>query len=346
MTDNPSISIDETISRLQAPSVLVVTDENVERLVMPLLSGSQLVRQAPRVVLTPGEDGKNLDTVVKIWEALEKMGATRKSVVLNIGGGVVTDIGGFAAATFKRGIRTVNFPTTLLGAMDAATGGKTGINFHGLKNEIGAFHQPTEVIISMLPFSTLPQKEILAGYAEMIKSALISDRAFYLKLYDMETVLGSPEMLGHAVMKCIGIKEEIVALDPRETGLRKVLNFGHTAGHAFESLHIERHSEVTHGEAVAHGMLVALILSNMKLGFSSTELNYYKSFLRENYPLPMFVCKEIPEVLERMAHDKKNVGHGQYSFILLREIGEPVIDCEVTSGEVQEALEIYREMVE
>lgn len=346
LTENPALAIDMAVSQLEAPSVVVVTDRNVEKEVVPLLADSEVVKNSPHVAITPGEEGKTLDTVVEIWKTMEQAGATRKSVVLNIGGGVVTDIGGFAAATFKRGVPTINFPTTLLGAVDAATGGKTGINFNGLKNEIGAFHQPSKVIISPIPFSTLPQREILSGYAEMIKTALISDRRFYVELSDLGAMVNSPRRLGKAVEKCVGIKEMIVAQDPLEKGLRKILNFGHTAGHGFESLRIDRGKEVTHGEAVAHGMLVALILSHIQLGFSSRELNLYRSFLKENYPLPMISCQDIPEVIERINHDKKNSRPGEPSFTLLKEIGEPEIDCKISLNDLQECLDIYVEMTE
>ena len=346
LTYEPALAIDRAIAELNPSSTVIVTDEIVRAKVFPMLENSKTVKNSPVIAITPGEEGKTLETVVKIWQLLETTGASRKSAVVNIGGGVVTDIGGFAAATFKRGILVINFPTTLLGAVDAATGGKTGINFNGLKNEIGAFHKPSKVIISPLPFTTLSQKELMSGYAEMIKSALISDQNFYVELCDIDEILSNKEKLGKAVEKCVGIKEAIVAQDPREGGLRKVLNLGHTAGHAFESLKIERQLDVTHGEAVAHGMLVALILSNLKLGFKSEELNYYKNFLKENYPGSMIVCKDVPTVIEIMAHDKKNPRPGEVSFTLLQRIGEPVIDCSLASSELQQALEIYIEMLE
>ena len=344
LTNNPGASIDEAVVLLDASSALIVTDANVDRLVMPILDESNIVKTSSKVVITPGEAGKNLDTVVKIWDALEKSGATRKSVVINIGGVMVTDIGGFAASTFKRGIATINFPTTFLGVVDAATGGKTGINFNGFKNEIGTFHEPAKVIISPLPFSTLPQNELLSGYAEMMKTALISDHELYVKLYRISDILSNSQELGEAVEKCVNIKEEIVKLDPKEEGLRKVLNFGHTAGHAFESIRLERGEPVTHGEAVAHGMLVALILSNIILDFPSIELNYYHAFLKENYPRPMIGCNDIPDVLRRMANDKKNSRQGEPSCTLLRQIGEPVVDCHPTLKLIRESLEIYRDL--
>ncbi|MCH5224647.1 MAG: 3-dehydroquinate synthase [Muribaculaceae bacterium] len=342
LTFEPTTAIDESIDMLSPDRVLIVTDSNVRNKVFPLLSESNILQETPVVEIPIGEDGKNLETAGKVWEKLEEIGATRNSVVLNIGGGVVTDLGGFAASTFKRGIRTVNFPTTLLGAVDAATGGKTGINFKGLKNEIGSFHQPSRVIISPLPFSTLPDSEILSGYAEMVKTGLISDRDLYIRLLDIDKVLSESNELGHLVEKCVRVKEEVVAQDPHEQGLRKILNFGHTAGHAIESLCLSRDQEITHGKAVAHGMLVALILSHIKLGFNSGEVDYYRRFLRENYGLPPVGCKDTDILIGKMKSDKKNRNYGQPLFTLLKDIGAPQINVEVEEEEIREALEIMQ----
>ncbi|MCH5226927.1 MAG: 3-dehydroquinate synthase [Muribaculaceae bacterium] len=338
LTHDPALTIDSTVEHLDADKMLVVTDKNVEKIVLPALSESNVVTSQPRIAIIPGEPGKTLDTVTQIWDRLEEIGATRRSLIVNIGGGVVTDIGGFAAACFKRGIRTVNFPTTLLGAVDAATGGKTGINFRGLKNEIGAFHMPSRVIISALPFSTLSKEETLSGYAEMVKTALISDQGFYESLLDMEAVLDSEEILGKAVEKCVCIKDSVVAQDPTEKGLRKILNFGHTAGHAFESLRIKKGQPVSHGKAVAHGMLVALILSELKLGFPHSEVTRYRDFLHKYYGQPLFSTEDIPFLMEKMSSDKKNRSHGKPVFTLLKSIGEPEIDCTPSTSEITTAL--------
>ena len=343
---NPSLTIDETIRRLDADKIVVVTDTNVDKIVFPKLSDSNVVAVAPRVSITPGEEGKNMDSVVSIWDKMEEIGATRRSVVLNIGGGVVTDLGGFAAATFKRGVRTVNFPTTLLGAVDAATGGKTGINFRGLKNEIGVFHLPSKVIISPIPFESLSHEEILSGYAEMVKTALFSDKTFYIALLNFENIVNNSEKLGKAVEKCVAIKDDIVEQDPTEKGLRKVLNLGHTAGHAFESLRIAKGLPVTHGKAVAHGILVALILSHIKLGLDSSEIHHYKKFLKDYYGPALITCEELPQVIDRMNSDKKNRTFGQPAFTLLSGIGDPQINCVPTQRELTEALELYIDMAD
>ncbi len=338
--------LDEAVERLNPASVTVVTDSNVDRLVMPLFAGSRVVGGANKVVLPPGEDHKSIESVASIWLALEEANATRRSVVVNIGGGLITDIGGFAGATFKRGIKVVNLPTTLLGAVDAATGGKTGINFNGLKNEVGAFHLPAEVIISALPLATLSRREILSGYAEMIKTGLIADAGLYKELLHVEDVIADLPRLEKAMQRCVEIKEDVVAADPTEKGLRKILNFGHTAGHAFESLAIERKQSLTHGEAVAHGMLVELILSHMLKGFPSAELQRYCSaVLKPLYPRVNVSCDDISILLGFMAHDKKNAKAGQPNFTLLTLPGDPVIDCTPDLKEITAALEIYLDMM-
>ena len=344
LTSEPGETLDRTVEKLSPDKVLVITDKNVEEKVFPLLGTSKILKDSCRFILEGGEDCKNLDNVVRIWSKLEEVGATRNSLITNIGGGVVTDLGGFAASTFKRGIRTINIPTTLLGAVDAATGGKTGINFQGLKNEIGTFHHPSAVILSEKPFRTLPTEEILSGYAEMVKTALISDRSFYNSLLEMDMVLDHPEILGKAVEKCVKIKEEIVADDPNERGLRKILNFGHTAGHAFESLALEKGRTLTHGKAVAHGILVALILSHASLGFPSQEVAVYQQFLKRYYGLPLMSCEDMDEVIEKMRHDKKNKRYGEPVFTLLKDIGAPEININLTDTDIRSALELYIDM--
>lgn len=338
--------LDDAVERLSPATVTIVTDTNVEAAVLPLFSSSKTFAKANKVVLEPGEDHKNLDSVVRIWNALEEAGATRHSLVVNIGGGLVTDIGGFAAATYKRGIRFINVPTTLLGAVDAATGGKTGINFNGLKNEIGAFHLPSEVIITAAPLATLSRRELVSGYAEMLKTGFIADESLYRSLLDIDGVLDDEKRLEAAMKRCVEIKEDVVAQDPTEKGLRKILNFGHTAGHAFESLAIERHKPLAHGEAVAHGMLVELILSHILKGFDSGEVTKYaECVLKPHYPRTNVNCDDIPTLISLMSHDKKNASVGHANFTLLSSPGVSVIDCVPGKKEIETALGIYLDMM-
>lgn len=337
--------LDEVVMKQRAATTTVVTDSNVEAAVLPLFKNSKTLEEGNKVVIQPGEDHKNIDSVARIWDALEEAGATRKSLIVNIGGGLVTDLGGFAAATFKRGIRFVNVPTTLLGAVDAATGGKTGINYRCLKNEVGAFHHPSDVVISSLPLRTLPEKEIMSGYAEMIKTGLIADAGLYERLLDVEKVIGDDQVLEQLVSRCVEIKQEVVEQDPDEKGLRKILNFGHTAGHAFESLSFRRGVAVPHGVAVAHGMLVEMLISHMRCGFATKELQRYAVILREFYPQIKIKCEDVAALMELMAHDKKNGVSGCPNFTLLKEPGCPVLDCVPPLKDIETALEIYMDMM-
>ena len=232
-TNSVGDALNKAVEQLSPRNVFVLTDENVER---ESLASFRLHSEWQKIVIPAGDINKNLDSAQAVWNALQKGGATRKSLLVNIGGGVVTDLGGFAAATFKRGIRFINIPTTLLSAVDAAVGGKTGVNFNGLKNEIGVFKEAETVIISTVFFSTLPERELKSGYAEMLKHGLLDGEAVYNKLldYDFDNVAGNG--LLRLVEESVNVKRRIVEQDPFEQGLRRALNLGHTAGHAFESL--------------------------------------------------------------------------------------------------------------
>lgn len=336
--------LDEVMMSYGPSTITVVTDSNVDSAVLPLFKNSGVLEHSNKVVMQPGEEHKNINSVMCIWDALENIGATRKSMIVNIGGGLVTDIGGFAAATFKRGIRSVNVPTTLLGAVDAATGGKTGINYKGLKNEIGAFHHPSHVVISALPLRTLSQKEILSGYAEMIKTGLIADPGLYNELLDVEGMLSDDKALEKAMRRCVEIKNEVVSQDPKEKGLRKILNFGHTAGHAFESLSFRRGVAVPHGVAVAHGMLVEMLISRMQCGFDTKEIERYAMMLKEFYPTIAIRCEDVSPLIDLMSHDKKNEVAGCPNFTLLTAPGCPLTDCVPPLKEIETAFEIYIDM--
>ena len=224
------------LSALSYDKLFILTDENTYRQCLPLLSGVAALQGVPIIQTAAGDTHKGLAYLAKIWERLSNEGATRHSLLVNLGGGMVTDMGGFAGATFKRGIRTINIPTTLMASVDAAVGGKTGINFNGLKNEIGSFYPPLCVFIDCEFLRTLDRDNILSGYAEMIKHGLISSMENYtsVMLYDIDTMNYS--YLNQLVEQSVAVKERIVEEDPKEQGIRKALNFGHTIGHAYESL--------------------------------------------------------------------------------------------------------------
>lgn len=336
--DSPALRLKAVLNGLEADKIFVLTDENVQEKV-----GADFSFADSTFAVKAGEESKNINVACELWQWLSASGATRKSVLVNFGGGVVTDLGGFVASTFKRGIRFVNFPTTLLAMADAAIGGKTGIDFNGLKNEIGVFSMPASVIIHESVLDTLSRKELISGFAEVIKMALLTDR----NKYDMiirEDVPADSSLLSEVTRHAASCKEEIVAMDPREKGLRRILNLGHTAGHAFESYAAETGHPVSHGEAVAHGILVALRLSETLQGLSAGSAETYRKRVLNRYysPLP-FGPDAVPRLLELMKHDKKNCGTGVYSFVLLTEIGSPVacasVDAPVLSCILKEILE-------
>jgi 3-dehydroquinate synthase len=257
---------------------------------------------------------------------------------------MVTDLGGFAGATFKRGIHTLNIPTTLMGAVDAAAGGKTGVNFYGLKNEIGAFHAPERVIVCPLFFRSLDSRNFYSGYAEMLKHALLSNAALYVRTlaFDRVSEGDGGNDFDSLLADSVAVKEEIVAADPHEHDIRKALNLGHTVGHAIESLSFKRGQALLHGEAVAVGLVCELYLSHIRLGFPLTELRRLTGFVREHYPLFVYGCNEYETLYGFMTHDKKNVSD-KINFSLLAGIGDIRIDSSASREEIYEALDFYRE---
>lgn len=304
---------------LRPDRTAILTDSNVRPVAEKVLPG--LFAKSDAVMEIPaGEKSKNLDETAKIWRRMIDARISRDSVIVNVGGGVVTDMGGFAAATFKRGVRFINVPTTLLGIADAAVGGKTGIDFSGLKNEVGAFAPASAVAVSGEWLLTLPRRELLSGFAEVVKCAIISGEEALLNLVYDPNILDEPEKLERAAAMAAGYKENIVRQDPKESGLRKILNFGHTWGHAYESLALRRGIPMTHGEAVAHGMMRALEISRDRNGYPPEKVeNYREKILERHYPPLPFNETDRPELEELMRHDKKNRGVSDTpDFVLLR----------------------------
>ncbi len=340
-------AVDKLVADLGSPRVFVLVDVNTARFVLPILKGQcKSFADATIITTLAGDSNKTVDSLQKIWKELSQGEATRSSVLINLGGGMVTDLGGFAAATFKRGIRFVNIPTTLLGAVDAAVGGKTGINFNGLKNEIGAFSKAEAVVISTLFFNTLPQQQILSGYAEMLKHGLLDGEKTLVDLmrYNIVESTGSSDRLLKLVESSVNIKQKIVEADPTEKGLRRTLNLGHTIGHAFESFSMAHQSPVPHGYAVAWGLVVELILSCLKMGFPSETMRKFAAYVKENYGKFPLQCSDYPELIGFMHHDKKNAVASEINFTLLSAVGEPHIDCTATEKEITSALDLYQDI--
>lgn len=341
-TNEVAKAINDLVDGFAPSSVHIITDTNVSRDVLPRLGLNY-----PVITVAPGDEHKNIESLSAIWRGLIEQGATRKSLAINIGGGVVTDMGGFAASTFKRGIRFINVPTTLLAAVDAAVGGKTGINFDGFKNEIGAFSPADAVVISTALFASLPSSELLSGYAEMLKHGLLSNADDYRELLKFDILNADLGRLLPLLEKSVKVKERIVEEDPCEKGIRRALNLGHTAGHAFESLAIRKGSPIPHGFAVAFGMLVEMILSHTANGFPSGELYVYADYLKsQGYGTPDFNCDDYPALLEFMRHDKKNATPTEINFTLLTSPGEIQIDRTASEAQIIAALDIFRDLME
>ncbi len=336
--------LERTVGRGGYDRVFILVDSVTREKCLPVLlaEGAPCLAGAQVITIGHSDSHKDIDSLTHVWRSLKDMGATRHSCLVNLGGGMVTDLGGFAASTFKRGIAFVNVPTTLLAMVDASVGGKTGINFCGLKNEIGVFNDARAVIVSTRFLSTLDGRNIRSGYAEMLKHGLLSDMAMWRQLVTFDVF--SPDLgeLQGMVGDSIKVKERIVGIDHLETGLRKALNFGHTLGHALESLALAKGAPLPHGFAVAFGMACELYLSARKVGFPLDVMRQAIAFIRETYGQAQFDCDDYDTLLELMAHDKKNVS-GKVNLTLLAGIGDIRIDQGATRKELVESLDFLRE---
>lgn len=343
MSQNLEEALTAAIATCEKDRIFILADETTQQLCLPLVEGFACLKGAQRITIGATDTHKTLDSLSHVWEALGEGGATRHSLLINIGGGMVTDLGGFAASTFKRGINYINIPTTLLSMVDASVGGKTGINFRGLKNEIGVFNNAETVILDTQFLKTLDTENILSGYAEMLKHGLISDEKMWAELlnYPLFTFHSSLFTLQKMVAESVAVKQRIVTEDPTEQGIRKALNLGHTAGHAFESFALSK-QPILHGYAVAYGLICELYLSCIKTGFPTDKMHQTVNFIHEHYGKMDITCDDYPQLLELMTHDKKNVA-GVINFTLLGGIGDIRINQHATKDEIYEALDFYRE---
>jgi len=349
MTPNNTVVVTDHLENVLALSMaafpedklFLIVDQNSNRFCLPLMCDTPGIEKFKKIVIPAGEENKTLSSVELIWFFLSQNGADRKSLVVNLGGGMVTDLGSFAASTFKRGVQFINIPTTLLAQVDASVGGKTGFNFNGLKNEIGVINQPLQVIIDTRFLNTLDQANLLSGYAEMIKHGLIhsQDHLTELRKFDLHQpdfhVL--KQMISHSVL----IKNYFVEKDPHEKGIRKALNFGHTIGHAFESFSLKKSNPLLHGHAVAFGMVVELYLSHVKCGFPVGEMQSLSSWLISVYGKFQLKTEDYEYLFELMGHDKKNEGK-RINFTLITSIGEFEINQNCSQQEIFDALDYFR----
>ena len=329
------------ISECEHDKTFILVDEVTKEKCWPLLSKQLSMRKAKLITIGATDTHKNIESLAHVWEELGKDGASRHSLLINLGGGMVTDLGGFVASTFKRGINFINIPTTLLAMVDASVGGKTGINFNGLKNEVGVFNDSKYVILDTDFLKTLDGQNICSGYAEMLKHGLISNEKMWAELIKFNIQQPDLEKLQEMLAKSVKVKENVVKKDPHEQGIRKALNLGHTFGHAFESWSL-KHSPILHGYAVAYGLICELYLSAVKTGFPTDKMHQTVQFIRENYGTINITCDDYPELIELMTHDKKN-RNGIINFTLLANIGDIRIDQTATEEEIKEAFDFFRE---
>lgn len=321
--------------------LFVLMDKTTYALCWPKLEKMLQSYKPILITIEATDTHKDIDSLMNVWKILSDKCGTRQSCLLNLGGGMVTDLGGFAASTFKRGINFINIPTTLLAMVDASVGGKTGINFNGLKNEIGMFNDSRFVLIDTLFLKTLDSKNLCSGYAEMLKHGLISDEKMWKELISFSLFNPDFEQLQRMVSESIQVKEKIVEQDPHEQNIRKALNFGHTFGHAFESWSLSR-KPILHGYAVAYGMICELYLSCIKSGFPTEKMRATVRFIREHFGYLPITCDDYDELITLMTHDKKN-RNGIINFTLLGEIGDIHINQTATKDEIKETLDFFRE---
>lgn len=332
----------EAVAGCKPDKTFILADETTAEKCLPLLNGCAEMAGAKLITIKATDTHKDLESLSSVWQALSSNGATRHSCMVNLGGGMVTDLGGFAASTFKRGIKFINIPTTLLAMVDASVGGKTGINFCGLKNEIGVFNNAEAVLIDTEFLRTSDERNICSGYAEMLKHGLISDVAHWSDLVGFDLARPDLKKLQMMVADSIKVKERIVEEDPHEHGIRKALNLGHTFGHAFESMAMRHNRPILHGYAVAFGLVCELYLSCVKTKFPTDVMRQTVGYIRENYGQYAFTCDDYAELVELMQHDKKNTA-GVINFTLLGGIGDIRINQTATKAEILEAFDFLRE---
>ncbi len=333
-------SLEKTINRLNDyHRIIILVDENVETYCLSVFF--ELVpsmRECDLIRVSSGEKNKNISQSSYIWNELTRLNASRDTLLLNLGGGVITDSGGFAAATFKRGMRFVNVPTTLLGMVDAAIGGKTGVDFHDFKNQVGLFVDPVGVIIEPVFLKTLEHLQWQSGFAEVLKYALIMDKDLWTKLEGRHFT--EVEDWNRVIIKAARDKIDIVRFDASERGVRKNLNFGHTVGHALESFFLKTHDATTHGKAIAAGMICEAWISSKMFEFDCTQLDEIVTMIDKNFERLSFDDSKIPLLIELMHQDKKVRGN-KMMFSLLRKLGKATHDIEVEAQLIEDSLKYY-----
>lgn len=322
-------------------NVFILVDVNTGAHCLPLfLEKSGLPMPYQVLEIEAGEEYKNLDTCSRIWDRMSSNSGDRKSLLINLGGGVITDMGGFVASTFKRGIRFINVPTTLLSMVDASVGGKTGVDLGPLKNQIGLFSNPELVLIDTDYLLSLPPRELRSGLAEIIKYGFTFDQSLWEEIKGFEEI--EIQRILPMIHRSVEIKNQVVLQDMKETGLRKSLNFGHTIGHAIESyfLETEKLESLTHGEAIAIGMVIELYFSNKLFGFPLEEALCLREFVQKFYGRITLPQEDVPIMLDLMKYDKKNV-NGKVQFVLMQKMEKCALDVLVEPELLLEGIDFY-----
>jgi 3-dehydroquinate synthase len=322
--------------------IFLLADENTMQHCLPILVDRvDCLKEVDVFEIESGEENKTLEICSHIWSALNEVNADRKSLLINLGGGVIGDMGGFIASTYKRGIDFLNIPTTLLSQVDASVGGKLGVDLDGVKNIIGVFNNPVAVFADTSFLETLDSREVKSGFAEVIKHGLIQDKSYFELLLNSD-----PSDLDWAtiVHASVQIKNKVVLQDPKEAGLRKVLNFGHTIGHAVESYRLNTGNKLLHGEAIAVGMIAEAWLSVKFCDLSTKELDKITLFIKSYYPLDLISEESLDEIMKYMLHDKKNEGEA-INFALLKCIGEASFDHVIGREDILKAITFYNSIV-
>ncbi|MCW3078380.1 MAG: 3-dehydroquinate synthase [Bacteroidetes bacterium] len=324
-------------------SHFIICDSNtLKHCLTPFILACPQLKEAEIIELEPGEESKDLQVLTSILQTLTDFGADKKSLIINLGGGVISDIGGFAASIYKRGIDFINVPTSLLAIADASVGGKTGLNFSGIKNHIGTITQPKGVFIDPVFLKTLPQRHLINGFAEIIKAALVQDKKFFNTLSSLKITPGFNNL--SVISQSIIIKNRVVKKDPAEKGLRKILNFGHTVGHAIESLYMEKPLPLLHGEAIAIGMVIESYLCLLLKRISKKEFDSICSCLALNFNFHPLLQHDMPVFFNYFNQDKKHLNKA-YMFALLNSIGKCDPEVKVSSMMVEKAIQYYNKKI-
>ena len=343
------VELAEYIENNNFKKILILTDDNTKENCLDIFisSLSATNNQVSNLInsrlfyysVKPGENSKNIETSIEVWKFLIDKGFKRSDLIINLGGGMITDLGGFVASTFMRGVKFINIPTTLLGMVDASIGGKTGIDYREIKNIIGVFEFAKIILIDYRFLDTLTKRQKTAGYAEMIKHSLISEKSEF----DMIKKVDSVDEIPHEMIyKSIATKINIIDIDPHESSIRKFLNYGHTLGHAIESFLLGSNTELLHGEAIAIGIVLESYLSYLKTGFDFEQVNDIKRYINKHFSSIKFSDSDIYEIINLLKYDKKN-SDDKPMFVLLKDLGEPLFNQVVTEKEIEEAFKFYKD---